>query len=141
MGVAIGETVILLTLPLPLVGVSIDTARGCQQNDSSLARRLYLGDVRLHVDRPDRVAAAQPAPARALSFCARTPSPSSSRFNRDVSIEPPQPPKPPEVACRRRQPTVRRVRTSHLWKLQKPFTSQKWYQNKGYQTSGSSGSL
>ena len=31
---AVGETVILLTLPLPLVGVSIDMARECQQNDS-----------------------------------------------------------------------------------------------------------
>ena len=31
--VAIGETVILLTLPLPLLGVSIDMARGRQQND------------------------------------------------------------------------------------------------------------
>ena len=32
--VAVGETVILLHLPLPLVGVSIETMRGCQQNDS-----------------------------------------------------------------------------------------------------------
>ena len=32
--VAIGETVILLTSPLPLVGVSIVMERGCQQNDS-----------------------------------------------------------------------------------------------------------
>ena len=31
---AIGETVILLTLPLHLVGVSIDMERECQQNDS-----------------------------------------------------------------------------------------------------------
>ena len=32
--IAIGETVILLTPPLPLVGVSIDMARECEQNDS-----------------------------------------------------------------------------------------------------------
>ena len=31
---AVGETVILLTSPLPLVGVSIVMERGCQQNDS-----------------------------------------------------------------------------------------------------------
>ena len=31
---AIGETVILLHPPLPLVGVSIDMARECQQFDS-----------------------------------------------------------------------------------------------------------
>ena len=31
--VAIGETVILLHLPLHLVGVSIGIKRGCQQND------------------------------------------------------------------------------------------------------------
>ena len=34
LGVAIGETVVLLTLPLPVLGVSIDMARECQQNDS-----------------------------------------------------------------------------------------------------------
>ena len=33
-GLAVGETVILLTPPLPLVGVSIVMERGCQQNDS-----------------------------------------------------------------------------------------------------------
>ena len=31
---AVGETVILLHPPLPLVGVSIGKNRGCQQNDS-----------------------------------------------------------------------------------------------------------
>ena len=31
---AVGETVILLRSPLPLVGVSIGMERGCQQNDS-----------------------------------------------------------------------------------------------------------
>ena len=31
---AVGETVILLHPPLPLVGVSIGMERGCQQNDS-----------------------------------------------------------------------------------------------------------
>ena len=35
--IAIGETVILLTLPLPLAGVSIDMARKCKQNDRTLA--------------------------------------------------------------------------------------------------------
>ena len=33
-GLAVGETVILLHPPLPLVGVSIGVERGCQQNDS-----------------------------------------------------------------------------------------------------------
>ena len=32
--IAVGETVILLHPPLPLVGVSIVVERGCQQNDS-----------------------------------------------------------------------------------------------------------
>ena len=31
---AVGETVILLHAPLPLVGVSIGMKRGCHQNDS-----------------------------------------------------------------------------------------------------------
>ena len=31
---AVGETVILLHPPLPLAGVSIETMRECQQNDS-----------------------------------------------------------------------------------------------------------
>ena len=31
---AVGETIILLHLPLPSVGVSIGVERGCQQNDS-----------------------------------------------------------------------------------------------------------
>ena len=34
LGLAIGETVILLHSPLPLVGVSIVMMRECQQNDS-----------------------------------------------------------------------------------------------------------
>ena len=34
MGVAVGETVILLNTPLPLVGVSIETMMERQQNDS-----------------------------------------------------------------------------------------------------------
>ena len=33
-GLAVGETFILLHPPLPLVGVSIETLRECQQNDS-----------------------------------------------------------------------------------------------------------
>ena len=33
-GAAVGETVILLHPPLPLVGVSMETTRECQQNDS-----------------------------------------------------------------------------------------------------------
>ena len=33
-GLAVGETVILLHPPLPLLGVSIGMERGCQQNDS-----------------------------------------------------------------------------------------------------------
>ena len=32
--IAVGETVILLHLPLPLVGVSAETMRQCQQNGS-----------------------------------------------------------------------------------------------------------
>ena len=39
--IAIGETVILLHSPLPLVGVSIEMVRECQQNDS-LAEVLLL---------------------------------------------------------------------------------------------------
>ena len=34
---AVGETVILLHAPLPVVGVSIVMERECQQNDRSLA--------------------------------------------------------------------------------------------------------
>ena len=37
-GPAVGETVILLTPPLPLVAVSIGMERGCQQNDSPAER-------------------------------------------------------------------------------------------------------
>ena len=33
-GVAVGETVMLLRLPLPVAGVSIEMERGRQQNDS-----------------------------------------------------------------------------------------------------------
>ena len=39
-GLAVGETAILLTPPLPSVGVSTVVERGCQQNDMQSRRRL-----------------------------------------------------------------------------------------------------
>ena len=76
---AIGETVILLHPPLPLVGVSIATMRECQQNDRTLADGYWAPHSRItsrvssSAAKPEQHSRTTntPAPRSALSFDCR----------------------------------------------------------------------